>query len=299
MFTEIEARIYEEYRRLFGAESVEEWIENAADNLSILGADKAGCIRLNHQVRTKRNVREVTYHTRFGGLARLVSVDGESFRIELDRRITRVSTRDRRFWIAHELAHTYLVKACTMDYLSHTRQVTGNDSVDEWICNRLAAAILVPMWVVEDRGGVDEVAHDFGEQLWKLSAWADVLDVPERMLARRLFHDLAGIDDILLRLEPRKNGGVGFECKWAALPPRFSREDRKRVERAVFPNAIVPTLKNLETASGNSALQLQKWLEKKVDGIVQVDETTQLGRGIDSRWSRYSSIVYGRILLSS
>jgi len=309
LWSEIELQILDEYRQALDAPDLLDWIETSADELSLLGRGKYG-IMMNTHVLLARNIYDITVGSRFAGVARLSKLTTGGYRIDVNRMVAGLSTSDYRFWIAHELAHTYLVQHDTLESLSRTRSRTGTSSVDEWLCNRFAAAILVPRWLTKRSQNAFEPGRLLSE-LFRLESLATKLDVPERMLARRVFHELNEVSHVVLKLGERKQIEIkndddvliletpddvrpldyshGFHCKWAALPASFDRDDRRRIERAVFPRGIIPNLDHGQSAGGLDDEILRRWLSVKIG----LDQSTQ----ISSFWTRYGSAIYGRISL--
>lgn len=289
-WSDVEARIIREYEDALGVRNLEQWIEDAANELSILGSNGNPCVRLNADVLRARRVRTVCADTKFSGLARLVPESG-SFRIEINRKLAASSTCDRRFWIAHELSHTFLLKRDGLTPLSETKRLTGLITVDEWICDRLAAAILVPRWLIEDFWG-SALAQEVSQRFFQLGRWAELFVVPERLLARRLLHDVLIRQDLMIRVKVQSQRNAGHLIRWAALPPHFSSDDRKRLERAVLPRTLLPEVGHGEIATSVNSLTLQSWLKCKLclptdDGVSFRYDSPH------GQWGKHSDAVYG------
>jgi Zn-dependent peptidase ImmA (M78 family) len=148
---------------------------------------------------------------------------------------------DRRFWIAHEIAHLLWRDPRNLQRsLSHAELQIGADPTIEWLCNRYAAALLVPKSKIGRY--FDLEATPTGAALTRLPSLAKRLRIPQRLLARRYFHDLDRRSVAVLSLKPSpitgsKNGSA--EIEWEAVPKvRLSKQ--KKLGGRTVPKDMLP-----------------------------------------------------------
>jgi hypothetical protein len=151
------------------------------------------------------------------------------------------SVEDHRFWIAHELAHTFWYSRDSVGMpLSPHQRAIGSDPTIEWLCNRAAAAILVPKGLLE--AILREEGYKLNEEtppLHLIPSFARKLRVPQRLLARRWFHDILGIPKNILCVESDR--GINskqlmhgrFRISWEAIYTKLAKLPKKLQGRIV------------------------------------------------------------------
>jgi hypothetical protein len=127
-----------------------------------------------------------------------------------------------RFTVAHELAHTYFMQRVG----DHTQSIystgIGVHAVIEYLCDRFAAALLLPRerfkaWLYE-RGFEAEAPR-----LDLLSAAARRFDVAPQAIARRYFYHFLQRSCAIVSAR-RAVGTQNWCASWFAVPGRFDNE---------------------------------------------------------------------------
>ena len=239
MISGLNRSLIADLQRALGTTSILEWIETECSRLASFGLSNGVCVRLTKQLLDKAGIREVVSAVRINGLAAITPCDDGGFKISLKPIL---SKQDRRFWIAHEIAHTlWYRKGSSPPPLSNMQARYGADVTIEWLCNRAAAALLVPRVLLHDQQD-----SCFGQlragQLHLLEKCAAELDVPPRLLARRLWHDIQSERKVILAVEDLQEDRSKAVVRWAAVPDVIGREFRHRVERKTVPSQSLPRL---------------------------------------------------------
>lgn len=215
--------LWQDLQRRLGTTDLLSWIEQEAERLAALGRTRLGRIEFG------RDLLRACGIVRFGAkpnLAALASINPSQRGYELFYRpFQRVA--DQRFWIAHEIAHTFWFDPDRPGRpLSPLQNVLGPDPTIEWLCNRTAAALLIPASeLLPFKGRIEEA-------LGAVPELARRYVVPERLLARRVFHDWGKLpwNILAVRTSTEKNGD-GTVVWMAASPaqPLIGREPLRRV----------------------------------------------------------------------
>src|SRR5690348_6989778 len=170
--------------RALGTSSILDWVEDHCSRLATLGLTNDSHIRFTKPLLDRVGIQEIRESTLVDGLAQISPADGGGFRIELLP--LRRRPWDQRFWIAHEIAHTFWFrKGSNQIPLSDLQVRYGTDSTIEWLCNRAAAALLIPKFLMEMRKN-NSLFQLASGQLHLMASCATNLRVSERLLARRI-----------------------------------------------------------------------------------------------------------------
>lgn len=235
-----------------------DWIESQAEALAGLGTI-SGAVVVRWSMLRARNIRRVVDDK---SVARACIVaTGDGFEIRINPILPRLA---RRFALAHELAHTF--------WFANQRETTplsprewrgGRDPVIEHLCDRFAAAFLVPRQrLASSLSAFGAAVSDDIPRLDLVSRIAESFDVAEQAVARRLCVDLRRdrIAVVSLRKVSEANmfgGHERWESSWCAVPEDLRATARQidyRIplkSRRRIPNDMIPATAILGTSQLN------------------------------------------------
>lgn len=221
--------LWEDLQRRLGTTDLLWWIEQEVERLAALGRTTLGRVEFGRDL---LRARGIVHFSAKPNLAALASIHPSERGYELFYRpFQRVA--DQRFWIAHEIAHTFWFDPDRRGRpLSPLQNVLGPDPTIEWLCNRTAAALLLPASeLLPFDGRIEEAVRAIPELARRYV-------VPERLLARRLFHDWGKLPWSILAVRTSAGGGDGKVLWMAASPaqPLVGREPLRRV----VPEELLP-----------------------------------------------------------
>lgn len=200
----------------FGYSSIEEWIEKTAENILYQANQRKFPIQLQSLFRIRKILRqEVQYlnedEFKNSGLGEL-RTEKTGFVIVINRSKKQkfFNRRLERFTIAHEIAHTFFYDFSK----TPPKRFFSQDRVEEGVCNRLAAALLMPKDMVQNfischfKSLKNEFrVNDFRTLFISLMK---NFDVNAPVVARRLIEDLGLLNMIVLGGSwQSKNGFIG------------------------------------------------------------------------------------------
>jgi hypothetical protein len=201
---------------ILGVSDVLEFIEDEADALSELGI-RSERVRFTSAL---LHARGITGLRAVPGVSAAVLVPhGLGWEIHYNDSLPRSTLR---FTVAHELGHTYFMQRVGEQAQSIYSTVTGTHSVIEYLCDRFAAALLLPRrrfsaWLFE-RGFDAETPR-----LDLLSAAARRFDIAPQAIARRYFYHF--LQRSCAIISARKAVGAKNWCvSWFAVPGRLDNE---------------------------------------------------------------------------
>lgn len=234
----INRSLLQDLERRLGTADLVDWLETQAERVANLGRGRSGRVDFTRSLLRDRSITKISAELHLPALAtiRWQRTGYEIAYAAFSRRI-----EDQRFAIAHEIAHTFwFAPERGMEPLSPLQRALGDDPTIEWLCNRAAAAILLP------RSDVLEIAQDAPRILHHVPRLAKRYLVPERLVARRVFHDLcvpkeffvAGIRADVERSECRR-------IAWFASP--LGARATKSVDGRVIPEELLPDVPVGET----------------------------------------------------
>lgn len=229
----LNSALWKDLERRLGTRDLVEWLEKETARVAALGRNEHGPLAFSSALLRDRSISLIRPKPYLPALQTISKTTQGGYEICYSpfQRI-----EDRRFGIAHEIAHTFwLAPEEGGQPLSPLQRGLGDDPTIEWLCNRGAAALLLPR---------SDVAEFVGQPLKTLHLIPSIAKhylVPERLVARRIFHDLGGADTFLLsaRLKGNKGPRQRGQVVWFAAPPG-SREVRKRLEGRIVPLELLP-----------------------------------------------------------
>lgn len=216
-----------------------EWLEVESERVAALGRTHQNRIAFVGELLRDRRIATIQPKPFISALATIVS---GSRGYEIFYRPFQ-QLEDQRFWIAHEIAHTFWYAPDGLGRpLSPLQSAVGDDSTIEWLCNRGAAAILLP------RLSFSEMSAQMPGNLHSISSIAKQYLVPERLVARRLLHELAGKTSAVLavRIEAKDGQSHGV-VRWMADTPHRTR-GKRQVRGRLVPCEMLPNISSQTTS---------------------------------------------------
>jgi hypothetical protein len=234
--------LIEDLGRRVGTSDLFSWIEERATILARLGWKRPGFVELGERLFAEVGISACVRDRTLTDTARLQPIGDGTYVI---RHHSFSRREDQRFWIAHELAHTFwLDHGGKGQAVSSLQRISGADPTIELLCNRLAAALLVP------KGLLQTMLSDEGYRLddtpppiHLICTFARKLRVPPRLLARRWFHDILNVPLNVVCLEPYSPAATKFKDKqfriaWEAVFYSATKLSKKLQGRLVPSTAI-------------------------------------------------------------
>ncbi|MGO8697352.1 MAG: ImmA/IrrE family metallo-endopeptidase [Limisphaerales bacterium] len=236
----LNAALWRDLESRLGTRDLIEWLEVEAERVAALGRSQRGCVGFSTALLRDRSINLVQTKPYLPGLQTIVpKAQGYVINCSPFQRV-----EDQRFGIAHEIAHTFWFAPDGGGRpLSPLQRTIGEDPTIEWLCNRGAAAILLP------RGELKGILDHELKVLHEIPSFAKRYVVPERLVARRIFHDLAHKDLSVLAVQLRASNGLrrNGEIIWFAPAPSKVLVGDKPQSRVV-PRDLLP-----EVATGTTA----------------------------------------------
>ncbi len=236
----INTALIRDLERRLGTDDIEEWLEREAQRVAALGRMDYGAVEFSAALRRDRNINRIQAKPHLPALQTIQPTEA-GYRIHFS---PYQESKDQRFGIAHEIAHTFwFAPGGEGRPLSPLQRAIGDDPTIEWLCNHAAAAILLP------REDVRSTCEALPMVLHEIPAIADRYVVPEKMVARRLFHDLSrtDIDILMIRVEENRGTGNDGRVAWFALAPR-TRPTVKEIRSRVLPGGMLPDVPSNTTS---------------------------------------------------
>jgi uncharacterized protein DUF955 len=199
---------------ILGVSDVLEFIEREAEALSKLGIRNEGAIRFTN---TLLHSRGITGLRAIKGVSAAVLVPrGTGWEIHYNDNLPRPVLR---FTVAHELAHTYFMQRVSGRPQSIYSTGTGIHEVIEYLCDRFAAALLLPrehfgVWLYQQ--GFEAASP----RLDLLSSAARRFDVAPQAIARRCFYHFLQRSCAIVSVR-RPVGTKNWCVSWFAVPGRL------------------------------------------------------------------------------
>ena len=230
--TDMNRSLWRDLERRLGTSDLLQWLENETERVANLGRTHTGCVRFSQSLLRDRAITIIRAGTHLPALATIRPVES-GYEIAY---ASFARAEDQRFAIAHEISHTFwFAPGVDGRPLSPLQRALGDDPTIEWLCNRAAAAMLLP------RSDVSELVEHAPNVLHEIPDLARRYVIPERLVARRIFHDLGDSEMSVagVRLENGKNRPAQAKVAWlAALPGRA--KTKKRVEGRIVPIDLLP-----------------------------------------------------------
>jgi hypothetical protein len=226
----LNSTLWRDLERRLGTEDLIEWLETEAERISRLGQCNGGAVAFSPALLKDRSIVVLRSKAYLPGLQTIVPIDcGYQVNYSPYQRL-----EDQRFGIAHEIAHTFWFGQGKLGKpLSPLQLTIGEDKTIEWLCNRAAAALLLP------RSDMKNLQAKMPFVLHMIADVAKKYLVPERLVARRLFHDLSSMDMSLISVAvdvPQKR------CRIMWFAPSPKRRAAKKDMKRIVPLDMVPEL---------------------------------------------------------
>ncbi len=206
--------------RKLATEDLLEWIEITAQKYSAFG-DRGDYIEISPELLSAFGVTRYESSRETLGTASVSISSGAGLVIRHHKFQT---AYDQRFWIAHELAHLLWRNPNDRNAsLSRYERTLGSDPTVEWLCNRFAAALLLPRGLIRrwiSRVNMTAGGHVDYKKIGFIPYLSRQLRVPERLFARRLWHELGGQRLALyaLRSIGSETSELNWRIQWDAIP---------------------------------------------------------------------------------
>jgi hypothetical protein len=221
--------LWNDLERKLGTTNLIDWLEMEAERIANLGRTHRGTTAFSSSLLRDRRIVMLRSKPFLPGLQTIVATSrGYEVNYSPFQRI-----EDQRFGIAHEIAHTFwFVKGEFGVPLSSLQRSIGEDKTIEWLCNRAAAALLLP------RSQLEYALRQFPAILHLIPEISRTYLVPERLVGRRLFHDLTDTNFSIVAVDGsvRDNAHVS----WFAAPPNMKA--LKRDLNRVIPFDLLPNI---------------------------------------------------------
>jgi hypothetical protein len=224
--------LWRDLERRLGTSDLLEWLENEAERVANLGRTHVGRVQFSQVLLRDRGIGVLHARPYLPALA-TIRWRGTGYEVAYS---SYQRTEDRRFAVAHEIAHTFWFAPGTEGQpLSLLQRVLGDDPTIEWLCNRGAAAMLLP------RGDLTKVLESAPNVLHRIPELAKRYVVPERLVARRVFHDLGGREFCVagVRLDSKDSQPRQGRVVWFAPFPGRALT-KKRVQGRIVPWDLLP-----------------------------------------------------------
>jgi len=239
----INSDLINDLARRLGTSDLLNWIETRTAELARLGWKRPGFVDLGPRLLAEVGVAGCIADMKIADLATIRPQETQSYVIHHHYFRTRPygSVEDHRFWVAHELSHTFWFSAVPGGLpLSSHQKAIGSDPTIEWLCNRAAAALLVPRGLLEAL--LREEGYNLRDDpppLHLIPNFARKLRVAPRLLARRWFHDILSSPRNVLCIEPtprsheKDHNTTRFRILWEAIFSGSTKLPRKLQGRVV------------------------------------------------------------------
>jgi hypothetical protein len=286
--------LLKDLERRVGTTDLLDWIEKTADSLSLHG-DAGGWIELTPALIQQAGARGCRYSPDTLGTSRLkIEADGNAFVEHHNFR----TPEDRRFWIAHELGHLlWRDSGNPSKPLSPNEKQMGADNTIEWLCNRFAAALLLPRNLLSrtiDVSGLKDRQGNLSLELRSIPDFAKKLRVPERLFARRLFHDIYNSNLFVVRVgrtSAKISSDAGISVRWEAIP-RLELAKPKRLSGRKIPPKMLPEndVRDGQLDGRWLALFRDAFTDKRARPLSRISSTKERAYG-EAQWTRSGDCI--------
>lgn len=213
MFTN--RHLIDDLQSRLGTHDLLAWLDYEADQLASEGRVPAGYIHFSESLLLKRKIRRIC-EAEVIGKACIRPSNDEYYEIAYNRVL---SHHALRFAIAHEIGHTYWFKpGGGAKPLSPLQRRLGRDPDIEYLCNRFAESLLLPLSEIsclelEDSAGLPRLDLIF--------AVSNKFKLQERAVVRKLFGEQSPLLGFvcLQKLTPQK-----WMTRWCVIPTRACEE---------------------------------------------------------------------------
>lgn len=200
------------------------WLDDVAQDLSNIGRRANGAVAITKKLLATRNIARVQPRANMVKAAYIIP-GPEGYEIYYNQQIDEypwpTASMHRRFVVAHEIGHTLWFKPDgKCEPLSDRQTTRFGDMTIEYLCDRFAAALLLP------RGALQEYLQGRdackGQPLLHLvPGLARHFGLWEQAAARRLVHEVAGLNMAVVcarRDEDQEAKDERWKVSWCAVP---------------------------------------------------------------------------------
>lgn len=245
------------FRELLKGSSFQEWVEDKIDRLILTSGQTTPPVRFR-SIYGMRRIKSVTFDEMQVSKGRLWPIKG-GFSISISEKyspsIDDVNTRRlRRFYISHEIAHTFFFET-TLEIPQELFPNETGSPLLEFCCNWIARALLMPhsMIVNKLRNYPSPIDQTFQNNLFSFGT--DVFDVTRFTFCTRIIHDLGYWKCGIFILQREKSLGTWHLIEryvpyWIAndrsafIPRRTSKDPTVRLTQ--FPSLKGPIVEILD-----------------------------------------------------
>jgi Zn-dependent peptidase ImmA (M78 family) len=218
------------------------WLENKAESLSAYG-DTGLWIEISPAILNEFGVEKYVYSKDTLGMASVILAEKGKHIIQHHRL---GAIEDQRFWIAHELGHILWRNPNNpTERLSRYERTLNSDPTIEWLCNRFAAALLLPRSVllrtITKFGMVVNGEIDY-RKIGQIPKLAKALRVSEQLLARRIWQELGKFDIATFALKVNRDCNDeqdSWKVQWDVIP-RYQVYRKRKLYGRKIPLEMVP-----------------------------------------------------------
>ena len=206
-----------ELARSVGSGDLLEWIEERTAELSSIYWSKDGGMSLSQSFLRRMRITDVAYSSLQGSA--ILRPTGAGYQIVVK---TGLPPETMRFAIAHEIGHAFFVDTeSTTRSLNKLQWAIGRDPTVEHLCDRFAAALLIPLGQL--RQSIEDHSVKVSEgipPLHLIRVLASEFRVPEQAMAKRICHDLYQTPVAIVCLRPTQGeaNAIKWRTSWCALP---------------------------------------------------------------------------------
>jgi Zn-dependent peptidase ImmA (M78 family) len=210
-------KILDELGRHLGSNDIVKWIEERATQLSSQYWSEGEGMSLSTRFLETMRISQVKSAVIEGSASLRSGLNGYVVLVK-----SGLPVQTRRFAIAHEIGHTlFLDEKFSSKALSNLQWTIGRDPTIEHLCDRFAAALLIPLWRL--RQSVENSLLDgIGDvpPFHLVETLSREYRVPEQAMFRRICYDLYGVKLVAVCLRQRKKNPslARWLISWCCLP---------------------------------------------------------------------------------
>lgn len=240
-----------------GVSDIFSWIDNEGQHLAEYGMCSHGCVEFNDKLKKECNISNIKMIPNgiIGEDACIIPKD-EQYQILYKKGLP---SNRMRFAIAHEIGHTYWFRnSGNTFYISPLQTTIRHNSSIEYLCDRFAAALLLPKKDIIKWLEINNILNDMSiPPLHIVQAIAKRYRVADQAVARRLFYHLFPRKIALLAikkniviqslLEDEEDDNPKWRVVWCALPADIQQcelsSDIKiplRTSGRIIPDEMIP-----------------------------------------------------------
>ena len=194
---------------------LEEWIESLGNYLySESHSNTIHVLLENYFTLTK--VKSCIHKSDLSVNALLINNES-SFTIVLKDYGIRNDTRLQRFFVAHELAHTFFFNTKRVPFIDYRFFPAGSKEI-EFLCNRIARSILMPKMVLYDKLNKFESPYDSDFSMDYVNKLCNIFRVPYSIFLNRVIFDTGFWNCLFLRFRNYESEENSWKLREKYLP---------------------------------------------------------------------------------